>query len=115
MNNLTTMDEHRRKHSKKPASHIEMFRANWWMIAFLSVMGVFAWQSSQKKQLVIADLQSRLSSVVQERAIAALEHEDLLLQISGQNDPEWVELILMRRLGLVPEGQVKVYFEKRAQ
>lgn len=43
----------------------------------------------------------------------ALGHiqEDLLLQINSQSDPAWVELVLMKGLGLVPEGKRKVYFE----
>lgn len=38
--------------------------------------------------------------------------EDLLLQINSESDPAWVELILIKGLGLVPEGQTKVYFEQ---
>lgn len=109
------MDEKHLKVSRKSSSLIELFRANWWMVTFLSVVALFAWQSSQKRHLVASDLQQRLALVLQERNIAALEHDDLLLQICAQNDPEWVELVLMRRLGLVPEGQVKVYFEKSLQ
>lgn len=85
------------------------------MVTFLSVVALFAWQSSQKRHLVASDLQQRLALVLQEKKTAALEHDDLLLQIRAQNDPEWVELVLMRRLGVVPEGQVKVYFEKNVQ
>ena len=40
------------------------------------------------------------------------EKEDLKLQINSQKDPAWIELTLMKGLGLVPEGQLKVYFTK---
>ena len=38
--------------------------------------------------------------------------EELQLQINSQNDPEWIELTLMKNLGLVPEGQYKIYIQK---
>lgn len=40
------------------------------------------------------------------------EQQELILQIESQTDPAWVEMVLKRNLGLVPEGQVKVYFKK---
>lgn len=69
----------------------------------------------RKKQMVIIDLRERFESLIHETCLASAERDDLLLQIRSQNDPEWVELTLMRRVGLVPEGQVKVYFEKTSQ
>ena len=36
--------------------------------------------------------------------------EGLKKEIQSQNDPAWVELVLIRCLGLVPEGGIKVYF-----
>lgn len=44
-------------------------------------------------------------------ALALRDH--LILQINSQSDPAWVELTLMRGLGLVPEGATKVYFKGR--
>lgn len=41
---------------------------------------------------------------------ARLLQEDLLREIASQNDPSWIELVLMDKLGLVPEGQTKVHF-----
>lgn len=34
-----------------------------------------------------------------------------MLEINSQSDPAWVELMLMKNLGLVPEGQIKVFFD----
>jgi hypothetical protein len=36
--------------------------------------------------------------------------EGLKKEIQSQNDPAWVELVLIRGLGLVPEGATKAYF-----
>jgi hypothetical protein len=37
--------------------------------------------------------------------------EKLLLTINSQSDPAWIELVLFRELGLVPEGAAKVWFK----
>jgi hypothetical protein len=53
----------------------------------------------------------RRSEIIQEQKNQALLlRERLLLQINSQSDPEWIELVLMQGLGLVPEGQTKAYF-----
>lgn len=37
----------------------------------------------------------------------------LTQEIDSLNDPKWVEMILMKELGVVPEGQIKVYFSPK--
>jgi hypothetical protein len=56
-------------------------------------------------------LERRLQALEEEKRVAILEKEDLLLQIESQSDPAWIDLTLKRRLGMVPEGERKVYFE----
>lgn len=38
--------------------------------------------------------------------------EDLQLRIASQNDPAWIEMVLIRELGVVPEGFLKVHFKR---
>lgn len=38
------------------------------------------------------------------------ENRILTLQIKSQKDPDWVEMVLMKELGVVPEGKRKVHF-----
>jgi hypothetical protein len=56
-------------------------------------------------------LSRRYKELETEKMLLSSIQEDLLLQINSQSDPGWVELVLMKGLGLVPEGQTKVYFE----
>lgn len=58
-------------------------------------------------------LKQHLNDLELEKKIALEKQEDLLLQINSQSDPGWVELLLMKGLGVVPEGQTKVYFSPR--
>jgi hypothetical protein len=52
-----------------------------------------------------------LNDLQVEKEELLLQREELLLNIQSQSDSTWVELILMKRLGLVPEGKTKVYFD----
>lgn len=55
-------------------------------------------------------LHSQYIDLQREYKRAISQKENLLLQINSQSDPEWVELTLMKGLGLVPDGQTKVVF-----
>lgn len=94
-------------------SHSPSFAKRWWwVIAFvLLCMGGYA-LAVQKKKTEIAALQHRVQELEKDKAMAFQEHEDLERQIESQTDPAWIELILMKGLGLVPEGHKKVYFYK---
>ena len=66
----------------------------------------------QKKNLDYSELKSRFLELQREKEVALRQREDLLLQINSQSDPAWIQLMLMKGLGVVPEGHVKVYFKK---
>lgn len=85
---------------------------NWWMVAFIGISSLLYFQGIQKKIRDDLDLKNRLHALECEKKKALEEQEDLLLQIQSQNDPAWIQMTLMKGLGVVPEGQVKVYFKK---
>lgn len=58
-------------------------------------------------------LSQRLAELHQDKEKALTLRENLLLQINSQSDPAWVELILMKELGLVPENHLKVFFTRQ--
>lgn len=68
--------------------------------------------TSRKKVAIEKSLQAKLD-VLKESVLHA-KNEQLLLdeQIVAQNDPSWIELTLMRKLGLVPENQKIVFFKE---
>ncbi len=87
-------------------------RENWWVLLFCALIALWYWHGMREKESIYADLQNRLGMIHNELQLASSEQEELLRQIHSQSDPAWIELVLMKRLGLVPEGQTKVYFEK---
>lgn len=56
-------------------------------------------------------LDQQLAALIQEKEAALKTQEKLLLTINSQSDPAWVELVLFRELGLVPEGTAKIWFK----
>jgi hypothetical protein len=63
-----------------------------------------------RRQHQIQGLQQRRSSLEQRQTAALQQRESLKSRLQLQDDPAAIELALMRRLGLVPEGWTKVYF-----
>jgi hypothetical protein len=88
-----------------------IFRS-WWVLLCLGVGFALYSHAMQKKKAELGELEKRLSLLQQEQSAIQEQREDLVLQIESQKDPEWVKLTLMKELGVVPEGQVKVYFKK---
>ena len=85
---------------------------NWWVIAFMALCGVLYLHGVRQKNLTYREMSGRLQVLEKEKLLALAEQEELFLQIQSQSDPAWVEMILKRNLGLVPEGQTKVYFQQ---
>ncbi len=79
-------------------------------LSFLVYLGAM-----QKKKKAESELKARFEALGQEKQALLEIQEELKLQIQSQNDPEWIQLTLMKEIGVVPEGQVKVYFEKQEE
>lgn len=86
------------------------FRNFWWVLlfgifAFLTYFGAVRGRNSQ-----ICEYKNKFMHLQAENKKITLENQDLQLKINSQSDPAWIELILMKELGVVPEGKLKVHF-----
>jgi len=68
-----------------------------------------------KKTQTCRELRDKIQKVETLRALLLSEREDLRLELSSYDDDAWKEMVLKKRLGVVPEGQMKVYFKKEQQ
>lgn len=88
----------------------KQFIDSWWVFFFALLcficyeQGVKVWNGQYKI------LSARLHDLQNENEAALQLKIELTEQIQSHDDPEWVELILMNKLGLIPEGQKKVIF-----
>jgi hypothetical protein len=89
-----------------------VWRTWWWVAAFCS-LSLFAYcQSSAEKKQAIAELAARIEELSSEKIVSEQLKEELLLAVASQEDPAWIEMVLMRDLGVVPEGWLKVHFKR---
>ncbi len=97
---------------RHPLPQRHWLNRSWWVIAFVALCGVLYLHGVRQKNITYQEMDGRLQILQIEKAFALAEQEELLLQIQSQSDPAWVEMVLKRNLGLVPEGQTKVYFHQ---
>lgn len=82
-----------------------------WFFLFLAGASFFYFQQMHKKEKLYQSLVQRKIQLEKERAFVLTEKQELEYRLKSQSRPEWIEMVLMRSLGLVPEGQIKVYFK----
>lgn len=89
----------------------EIFFGSWWIVAFLLLCHIGYDLGLQHWHHEYSNLSQRLLRLEEEKKSVQTLQEDLRYQVYSQSDHAWVELTLMKGLGLVPEGQVKVFFK----
>jgi hypothetical protein len=90
----------------------EIFLRSWWVL-FILFLCFGLYEHEHKKRNETSAVLTAQKNEIQYKKIKALENHDYLLtQINSQADPAWIELVLMKKLGLVPEGQTKIFFQK---
>lgn len=84
---------------------------NWWVIVFLLMGWGIYLQSVHKKNIQIASLKEKVQRLSEEKNRALEKQADLILRIKSQDDPDYLEMVLKERLGVVAEGETKVVFK----
>lgn len=87
-----------------------LFLRCWWVILFcLIVLSMY----EQGRKRINVEYQKLHSQLIQTEALKNQKlnlQEELLLKLNSQSDPDFVELLLMKELGVVPEGHLKFFF-----
>jgi hypothetical protein len=86
---------------------------SWWVILFMLICYMVYEQGMRSRNIQYRQLEQQFLDLQKDKRQSLSVQEDLALQINSQSDPAWVELTLMKGLGLVPEGHVKIFFNKR--
>lgn len=85
---------------------------NWWLILFSLACFIVYEQALSVYDGQRVYLTNRLTELKSNKDKLLATQEDLKLQINSQSDPLWIEQTLMKVLGVVPEGQTKIYFHR---
>jgi hypothetical protein len=106
-------------HSKKTKSPLrkaqEQLLHSWWVLAFLVAIYCLGLKSFDHKEKSILQLQSHVGFLLDQKRVALGKKQELEKQIASQTDPAYIEMILMKKLGVVPEGNVKICFKKSSE
>ena len=70
-------------------------------------------QGLKDRDTVFMQLREQLSHLQMQKEKALAKQKNLKQQINSQSDQAYIELTLMKGLGLTPEDQQKVFFESR--
>ncbi len=98
------------KNEKKP--DFFKIKISWWFFLFI-ILCLFSYnQAIQKKKEEIAFLEKKRTLIEKEKETLLEQKEDLMDRIASKDDPDWIEQVLMKKLGVVPKGYMKVYFKK---
>jgi hypothetical protein len=95
----------------KTASAISFIMRSWWVILFSLVCFALFEHAVKKEESDYAKLYEHLMVLQTAKEEGLKIQHALHLQVNSESDPAWIELTLMQRLGLVPEGHIKVFFK----
>jgi hypothetical protein len=95
----------------KQGAMMRFWSHNWWVVTFCLCTCFTYLQCVQNKNRVIQELTHKHKIMSEQLEFASSKTSDLRLRIASQEDPAWIEMVLMRDLGVVPEGFVKVHFK----
>lgn len=88
----------------------ELVLKSWWTILFFLICFCAYDQAAKSREREEEKLRTKYHQLTQAKGEALVLQEELKREIASQTDESWIELVLMRKLGLVPEGQTKVHF-----
>lgn len=98
--------------SGRRLQQIRFIQSSWWTILVCaSCIGVYS-SASMKKKTQLQELSFRYTEMEKAKLIAIQERSELELCLKSQTDPAWIEIVLMKDLGVVPEGWTKIQFTK---
>ena len=86
-----------------------IFRS-WWVLFFILFCYAGYHNIIKSKKEEIVSVRNKLNRYKSDKASLCEENEDLQTRLQSQSDPEWIQVVLMKELGVVPEGQMKILF-----
>ena len=88
------------------------FFSNWWVVGFCALCLIGYIEGMKSRSLMAQELKFKISEMEKEVHLSSQENEELSLQLASRDDPAWIELVLLKQVGVVPDGFLKVHFTK---
>jgi hypothetical protein len=88
------------------------FSRSWWVVTVCLLALIVYIPAMRARRAALQNISARMIELQQQKQTVLEHKEQLALALASQNDPAWVELVLLRELGVVPDGFLKVHFKK---
>ena len=98
--------------SRQKAAGFFWFQGSWWVLLFCAFVSLAYLHALKGRNAALGEMAFRFGVMEKEKMTVLQEQEDLRMRIASQNDPAWIEMVLMREIGVVPEGWMKVHFTR---
>lgn len=79
-------------------------------ISLLLCCGSIYLRAFRERSQTLSELAFRVQELKKEKFLAIQEKNELDLRLHSESDPAWIEMVLMKELGVVPEGWIKIRF-----
>jgi hypothetical protein len=97
--------------SKKKMNQLQTISQYWPTVLYGLILLFVVEVALHQSHLESMSLQRKLNDLAIKMNRAEKERETLLLQLASLDDPAWIEQVLIRDLGLVPEGKRKIILD----
>ncbi len=87
------------------------FVRSWWVILFMLICIIGYDIGIKKRKTAIYNMRTKYNDLLVQKEMAISKKEELTLKLLSQSDPSWIEQVLMKELGVVPENKIKVHFK----
>lgn len=85
---------------------------NWLVLLFIVTCGIVFERAIQTPHDEYDRLHAHWALLLKKKGEALQTQQNLKRHVTSLNDPAWIEFILMKELGLVPQMQIKFVFEE---
>lgn len=91
---------------------IQLTQSTWWVFLFIWICYITYLYGTHRVDQDYNNLSNQLQKLKVEVEKEEQKKQNLKLVLDSQNDSLYIEMVLKKKLGLVTQGQKKVYFSK---
>ncbi len=88
------------------------FMRSWWVLSFIAFCLCAHLAAVRSHNLMLSQLEALKDRRLAERNYWQQQHKLWSLRLANCQNPAWLELILMRELGVSPKDTIKIVFEE---
>ena len=89
---------------------IKEFLSSWWVVGFLLLCGLFYEERLKAGDQIYRQLMNHKNELHERIAASKTEQKKLRDTIASFEDPAWIEITLKRKLGLVEDGEIVIFY-----